>query len=319
MPTPLKKFFSLSTYLVLCYCLVVLLYLAVLTIPTSAEPLGVGTIPGGTATATKTPRPPKPTSTPTNTATITPLPPPTTTPTNTPTNTVLPDLPTNTPTQTNSITATATKTPEPSVTATTAGVETATPTSTATLSSTTTETATPTPTPTEADAQLVITKSDFLLSDADGNNLVSSGDKLLYAITIVNIGKGSAQQLHLADTIDPNSALITGLVKTTKGIVSKGNAPGDTGVIIEIDTLAPNERMTVSLQVRIKPAATDTQVQNQAVVTFANLFGGPSGQTVVLSDDPDTSAALDSTITPLNGNQPRPSPRLFLPFVSRKN
>ena len=62
----------------------------------------------------------------------------------------------------------------------------------------------------------------------------------------------------------------------------------------------------------------DTQVQNQAVATFANTVSGSSGQTVALSDDPDTQDLLDPTITPLNGNEPRPPTKLLLPFISAK-
>lgn len=149
--------------------------------------------------------------------------------------------------------------------------------------------------------------------------MVSSGDKLLYAITIVNSGKGAAQQFHFSDSIDPNTALIAGTVKTTKGTITQGNSAGDTDATIEIDTLAPNEQITVSLQVSIKPAATDTQVQNQAIATFVDAAVGPSGQTIVLSDDPDTSDALDTTVTPLNGNTPRPIDKVFLPLIARKN
>jgi uncharacterized repeat protein (TIGR01451 family) len=281
MTTPPRRFFSTSSWLIVLYSLVMILYLAWSTIPLRARPLLAGTIPTDPTTS----RPPTRTATPTKTPK-------------------------------------ATKTPTSAPGATSTATYTATPTNTPKplpgLTATSTEIATPTPTPTAENVQVVVTKTDFLFNDADGNSIVSPGDKLLYAITIINSGKVSVQQLRLEDTLDPNATLVEGMVKTDKGIVSKGNSPGDAQVMIEINTLAPGERAIVSLQVSIKLQVTDTQVQNQAVATFVNEVDGLSEQIVVLSDDPDTNEALDATITPLNGNQPRPSNKLFLPFISYK-
>jgi len=185
-----------------------------------------------------------------------------------------------------------------------------------------TATATPSPvatlTPTVASAQLVLSKTDFLFSDADRNNLVSAGDKLLYAVTIINTGQRPAQQLHFVDTLDANTLLVVGTLNTDRGQIGQGNTPGDTRVVLELDRLDPGARVSLSFQVSIKLQVNDTQVQNQAVATFVDADGGPIGQTVVISDDPDTSDALDATVTPLNGNPPHPQPKLFLPFVARK-
>ncbi len=176
----------------------------------------------------------------------------------------------------------------------------------------------PTPTPTVASAQLSITKTAFLFDDADSNHLVSPGDQLLYVITLSNIGNGPARQLHLIDTLDPNTTLVVGTVKTDQGQVSQGNSAGQPRVVVDIDAFAPGARATVSFQVRIQRQVNDTQVQNQAVATFVNPDDGLNGQTVGLSDDPDTPAALDATITPLNGHPPRPQPKVFLPFIAGK-
>lgn len=290
-----RKFFSTSTWLLILYGLATVIYLVWATIPIRAHPQLAETIPG----ITRTPR-----ATRTPTLSVTP------TMTNTPTTTVS-ATPTSTPLVTES------ETSQPAATAT----ETATD-----LSATGTASATPTPTamiteiatPTLATVALAITKTDFLFSDEDRNNLVSPGDKLLYAITLSNTGEVSAQQLQLEDTLDPNTTLIGGTLKTNKGTVRQGNTADDAQVIIDIGTFAPGERATISLQVSLKAQVNDTQVQNQAVVTFANGTNGVSGQTTVISDDPDTAQTLDSTITPLNGNQPRPASKLFLPLVAHK-
>ncbi len=148
--------------------------------------------------------------------------------------------------------------------------------------------------------------------------MVSPGDKLLYAITLINTGAAPAQQVQLEDTVDPNTTLIGGTLKSNTGTVRQGNNTGDAKAIIDIGTLAPGGRATISLQVSLKAQVNDTQVQNQAVVTFANEVNGLSEQAIVISDDPDTSQTLDSTVTPLNGNEPRPSNKLFLPLVAHK-
>lgn len=221
-----------------------------------------------------------PTETPTASATATPLP-PATTPPNTPTATLTPNgTPTDTPT--------ATVTPPAS-----------------------------TPTPSGQSVHLLVTLTDFLFDDADHNNVVSAGDKLLYVLKINNDGTGAAQSLRIDDTPDPNTTLVVGLVRTNQGAVTKGNTPGDTQVIVTYGTLPPGGQAIVSLEVTINAAPQVTQIENQAVVTFANPGGGPSGQTAVLSDDPDTSNPIDATITGLNGNQPQPRLKLFMPFVMR--
>jgi len=54
------------------------------------------------------------------------------------------------------------------------------------------------------------------------------------------------------------------------------------------------------------------------VVLFANLLGlAPGGQTTVSSDDPDTVAASDATVTPVSPNV-APNGEIFLPIVTRE-
>lgn len=222
--------------------------------------------------------------------------------------------PVNTPTATNSPTATRVPQTTPSATATATAQPNATPTTTKTV------VATPpasTPTPSSQSAHLVVTLTDFLFEDVDHNNVVSSGDKLLYVIGLKNDGTGPAEGLRIDDSLDPNTMLNVGTVQTNQGIVNKGNRSGDTQVSITYGALAPGSQTIISLQATINSGLQVTQVENQAVVTLANPNGGPGGQTVVLSDDPDTSQSVDATITGLNGNQPQSRLKMFMPIVTR--
>lgn len=343
----LQRFFSTFACLALLYSLIAVISLTLSASSTNAEALPQGTIPTNTsqpptatnpptATSTtmstntpqptKTPTPLPPTNTPKPTKTLTPLP-----PTNTPkvTKTPTPLPPTNTPQATQTATspiptdtphATATPvlpTDTPQATNTPTPLSTDTPTPTLTLTVPPDSTATPTPTATALSVQLTLTKRDLLANDVDENNLISEGDILLYAVILINTGVIPAEDLHLVDTLDPNVTLRVGTVQSDLGTVIQGNTPGDTQVIVALDSLAPGARVTLSFQVSIKPEVNDTQVQNQVMTAFANPNAGSSGQMAVLSDDPDTTEALDVTITPLNGNQPYPNRKLFLPFVAQ--
>lgn len=276
-----------------------------------------------------TKKPPKPTklppATPTPdlvlpTLTLTLLPPfptlelPTATATETPTVT-----PTETPTVTVTETPTVTALPTFTPSATFTSVNTPTPTQTAlpTPSATATPSHTPTATATLVTGQLQLTKTDLLANDADANNLVSPGDTLLYVIVASNPGAVAVEQLQLMDTLDANTTLVVGSVQTNFGTVRQGNSPGDSTVAIDLVMLASGASATISLQAIIKAVPGAPYLQNQASATFANPANGPDGQTVVLSDDPDTEAHVDTTLTPLNANLPASAHRLFLPITVR--
>lgn len=246
--------------------------------------------------------------------TLTPTPMPTATPTLTPTPPVPPaPTATGTPTVVNPPPATPTFTP----TATFTPSATATTKPSAPATSTPTPTFIPTATALPGKAELSVTKKDFLFNDADGNNVVSPNDKLLYVITIVNRGQSAAQQIHVEDTVDPNTLLVAGSVRTDLGSVTKGNGANDSRMVVDIDSLAAGATATLSLQVSIKPSVTGPQIQNQAIATFANGSAGATGQTVVLSDDPDSNSPLDATKTPLYQDLPALNAKVFLPVIQR--
>lgn len=239
---------------------------------------------------------------------------PTATPTLTPTPPVLPSpTATSTPTVVNPPLATPTFTP----TATFIPSATATTKPSAPATSTPTSTFIPTATALPGKAELSVTKKDFLFNDADGNNVVSPNDKLLYVITIVNRGQSAARQVHVEDTVDPNTLLVAGSVRMDQGSVTKGNGANDSRVLVDMDSLAAGASATLSLQVTIKPSVTASQIQNQAIATFVDGSAGATGQTVVVSDDPDSNSPLDATKTPLYQDLPALNAKVFLPVIQR--
>lgn len=156
-----------------------------------------------------------------------------------------------------------------------------------------------------------------MFNDADGNNVVSPNDKLLYVITIVNRGQSAARQVHVEDTVDPNTLLVAGSVRMDQGSVTKGNGANDSRVLVDMDSLAAGASATLSLQVTIKPSVTASQIQNQAIATFVDGSAGATGQTVVVSDDPDSNSPLDATKTPLYQDLPALNAKVFLPVIQR--
>ena len=66
-----------------------------------------------------------------------------------------------------------------------------------------------------AAALLTATKTDALLTDADGSGGVTPGDTLRYTITINNTGPSDATNSVFNDTIDSNTSFVTGSLQTT--------------------------------------------------------------------------------------------------------
>lgn len=143
--------------------------------------------------------------------------------------------------------------------------------------------------------QIVATKVDSLLIDADEDSVPSPGDTLEYLITIRSDGNATAHAVTLRDTLDPNTELVPG-VQSSQGVVTVGNTEGDTQVEVALGEMAGNgATATLRFQARIKatlPLAV-TSVQNQGIVSSPDFADVPT-------DDPDTDAAGDATHTPLH-------------------
>jgi uncharacterized repeat protein (TIGR01451 family) len=150
----------------------------------------------------------------------------------------------------------------------------------------------PTRTGVLAQAVLVVTKSDQLVADVDQNGSAGPGDMLAYHIIIENTGDAAAFDMWLDDRPDRNTTLIAGSATASLGTIQRGNQPGDERVTIEVEELLAGQRAEVAFQVTIASSLPDgvTQVENQAIVRGAE-------RPPLLSDDPDTPAQGDPTVT----------------------
>ncbi|MGI9433100.1 MAG: hypothetical protein ACR2PQ_12840 [Myxococcota bacterium] len=125
--------------------------------------------------------------------------------------------------------------------------------------------------------------ADALVNDADGSGFFSPGDTLRYTADLVNQGSVDADTLQLVDGLGEGLLLVPGSVTTSRGTVTSGNLPGDSGVVVDLGTLAAGgDTATVSFEAVLNPLLPDgvTSVQTQAEVTGADVG-------VVPSDDPD--------------------------------
>lgn len=148
--------------------------------------------------------------------------------------------------------------------------------------------------PTE-EPELGVTKTDRLFDDSpSGDGVPSPGDVLQYTVVITNTGQATAEGIVFTDTPDPNTALVVGSVTTTQGVIPQGNTPGDTTVTVDIGDILPGVSVTINFRVTIANPIPEgvTSVANQGLVSGANVPNTPS-------DDPDTPAVDDPTITPL--------------------
>jgi hypothetical protein len=102
------------------------------------------------------------------------------------------------------------------------------------------------------------------------------------------------------------------------GVIIQGNDAGDDQVIVDITPLIRGANATISLQVVVNSPSSLTQLQNQALVTILNPDGQPSGQPPLASDDPDTAAPNDATITPLTEPALQIRTTIFLPLIYKE-
>jgi uncharacterized repeat protein (TIGR01451 family) len=140
--------------------------------------------------------------------------------------------------------------------------------------------------------QVQATKTDSLFIDADGNSAPSPGDTLRYDVTITNSGNGVATGVVFTDTPDINTSLVVGSVYISgypSAYVTSGNDPGDTMVGVSIGDLTAGATVQITFLVTIGSDGFTT-VANQGTVAGTNF-------TTVLTDDPDTTALGDPTIT----------------------
>jgi len=137
-------------------------------------------------------------------------------------------------------------------------------------------------------------KQDAIVIDNDNNSVASPGDVLEYSIVISNTGNQIAQNVVFTDTPDSNTSLVVGSVDISECqncIVASGNDQGDTDVAVSIGELAPDDSVTVYFRVTIGTEGF-TSVANQGLLNGSNFDE-------VATDDPDTPASDDPTVTPV--------------------
>lgn len=151
----------------------------------------------------------------------------------------------------------------------------------------------PTVTTVAAAPRMVATKRATLLIDADASGMPTPGDTLLYSVSLTNQGNTAGTAVFVNDLLDANLSLVAGSVQISQGIVTSGNAPGDTRVIVDVGDLpggGASASITFQATVNSPLPANVVAVSNQAVITGGNF---PS----FLSDDPTTVAVDDPTVT----------------------
>lgn len=154
----------------------------------------------------------------------------------------------------------------------------------------------PTRTPVALAPRLEATKTAVLWEDANGDGSAGPGEVLLNTIVLRNAGTGTAPAVKVVDAVsDANLFLVSGTVQADPGVVQLGNGPADETVDVLAGDLAPGAEVRVAFQVRIaSPLPADVAtVSNQAIVQ-----DGDGGETP--TDDPDSVAPGDPTVTPVN-------------------
>lgn len=219
-------------------------------------------------------------------------------------------VPTTFPTATPTVTTTATSTPSATPTFGVTPTASVTPTGTQP-----TPTRTPTATKTPQPVRLTIEKQDYLFVDADEDGFASPGDTLLYSIAVHNGDNRTITAIRVEDTLDGNTTLLAGTVRTDVGNVVTGNQPGDSTVVVDVGTLAANQSVKILFQAQIATSRNPAQIGNQAQLYYT--AGEPSGQGQIASDDPDTPIDNDVTITVVGNPATQQPRRLYLPLIAK--
>ncbi len=163
-----------------------------------------------------------------------------------------------------------------------------------------------------AKAAVEASLADFLFIDADNNTLVSVGDTLIYRLTVRNRGNGGSPQLQIRVPLAENVIVLPNSVTTTAGVIRSGSAPDDRIVRVDIGEVSGEAEVRVTFQVQIIPMNGFITVQHQAQLVEQDV----TGQSGIPSDDPDTTAVSDATITTLN-QAIVTIQRLYLPIVTK--
>lgn len=161
---------------------------------------------------------------------------------------------------------------------------------------------------------LNVSLANRLLIDSDANSEFSSGDRIYYEVTVINIGNGAAQNLEIIGELDPNTTLIPGTITQSAGIIATTETvSGTTELMLNANVLqGGGARLTLQYQAMVNQDIDASSISSQFEV-LAEEANDPSTRIRILSDDPSTLVAGDATVAPitaasLNG--------LYLPLVN---
>lgn len=152
------------------------------------------------------------------------------------------------------------------------------------------------PCPLVRPASLYATLADSLVADVDGDGLADPGDTLRYAVSVHDTGDELARGVEINIPQPAYGQLVTGSVTTPVGAgVVSGNRPGDTVVTVDLGTLDPAFAKSFTYDVRIVDLvpASVSQLSSQGLLDASNAAG-------TVTDDSDTRAFIDPTVTPLD-------------------
>jgi uncharacterized repeat protein (TIGR01451 family) len=150
----------------------------------------------------------------------------------------------------------------------------------------------PTVTPLGDEPFLRAKKNATFAEDLDANGYPSADDVLLYTISIVNDGDGTALNVVYTDTPDANTLIIPGSIQTSQGNVTTGQA-GTPPISVSLGDLPSGASVDISYRVTIVNPL-DPMVEsliNSGLVTSDNHPDVPTDDPVTVGDD-------DTTVTP---------------------
>ncbi len=145
---------------------------------------------------------------------------------------------------------------------------------------------------TPLDAIVEITLSDELREDRNSDGFLSQSDVLRYTMEVENPSATTLTALTVTVALDSHVQLMTGTVVTSGGAVFTGNSTGDASPIVTLPSLAPGEKVVITFDVLAGDLSRLKEISSQASVSGSNFEDEPS-------DDPDTEADDDPTVTPL--------------------
>lgn len=161
--------------------------------------------------------------------------------------------------------------------------------------------------------RIEVLKRDFLLLDRNRDRLLSTPfddgpqERLLYQLTLHNLGNVRAASVVLEDILPERVRLIPDSVRTDRGAIVVGATADSRNVLVEIGPMnrrqvtGASEAANISFEVELIEGAPPAQIENVAKTLILLGTNDPDldAQYEVRSDDPDTVERGDATITPV--------------------